>query len=38
MKNVSCKQGSLLDMPPLEKKTLTLPDMKKSKSRLERLM
>lgn len=38
MKNVSCQQGSLLDMPPLEKKTPPLPDMKKSMSKLERLI
>lgn len=38
MKNVSCKQGSLLDMPPLEKKTPPLPDMKKRMSKLERLI
>lgn len=38
MKKTSCTQGSLLDMPTPEKKTPALPDMKKSMSRLERLM
>ena len=38
MKNVSCKQGSLLDMPTPVKKTPPLPDVKKSMSKLERLM
>lgn len=38
MKNVSCKQGSLLDMPTPAKKTPPLPDMKKRMSKLERLI
>ena len=38
MKKTSCTQGSLLDMPTPEKKTPAMPDMKKSMSRLERLM
>ncbi|WP_276819609.1 hypothetical protein, partial [Mailhella massiliensis] len=38
MKKTSCTQGSLLDMPMPEKKTPALPDMKKSMSKLERLM
>lgn len=38
MKKTSCTQGSLLDMPTPVKKTPPLPDMKKSMSKLERLM